>query len=67
MLADITGLIIAALPNATYKVKLDNNEIAIAYISGKLKQTKTKVLVGDRILIRRVSPKVGRIIYKYKA
>ncbi|MGP1911594.1 MAG: translation initiation factor IF-1 [Candidatus Hodgkinia cicadicola] len=66
MVTDIAGLIITALPNATFKVKLDDNEIATAYISGKLKQIKTKILVGDRVLMKRMSPKVGRIVYKYK-
>lgn len=55
-----------ALPNATFKVKLDDNEIATAYISGKLKQVKTKILVGDRVLMKRVNSNVGRIVYKYK-
>ncbi|MGP1918549.1 MAG: translation initiation factor IF-1 [Candidatus Hodgkinia cicadicola] len=66
MVKDIAGSIIMALPNATFRVKLDDNEIATAYISGKLKQVKTKILVGDRVLMKRMSPKVGRIIYKYK-
>ncbi|MFP3018948.1 MAG: translation initiation factor IF-1 [Candidatus Hodgkinia cicadicola] len=66
MVTDIAGSIIMALPNATFKVKLDDSEIATAYISGKLKQIKTKILVGDRVLMKRASPKVGRIIYKYK-
>ncbi|MFP3037607.1 MAG: translation initiation factor IF-1 [Candidatus Hodgkinia cicadicola] len=66
MLNNIAGSIVMALPNATFRVKMDNNEIATAYVSGKLRHIKAKILVGDRVLMEQTSPKTGRIIYKYK-
>lgn len=48
----IQGLITEALPNATFRVRLDNggNEI-IAHISGKMRIYRIRVLVGDKVLV----------------
>ncbi len=57
------GQVIEALPNATFKVKLDNGQEALAYLSGKLRMNFIRVLIGDRVVIE-FSPydeKRGRI------
>ncbi|MFP3037828.1 MAG: translation initiation factor IF-1 [Candidatus Hodgkinia cicadicola] len=63
---EITGIIISTLPNFTFKIKLDDNTLIVANTSAKLRLSKTKLLVGDRVLVQYSNLKVGRIICKYK-
>jgi translation initiation factor IF-1 len=56
------------LPNATFKVKLDNGHEILAHISGKMRMHYIKILVGDRVTVE-MSPydlTKGRITYRYK-
>ena len=56
------------LPNANFKVKLDNGHEILAHISGKMRMHFIKILVGDRVAIE-LSPydlNKGRITYRYK-
>jgi translation initiation factor IF-1 len=56
------------LPNATFKVKLDNGHEILAHISGKMRMHFIKILVGDRVTVE-MSPydlSKGRITYRYK-
>ena len=56
------------LPNATFKVKLDNGHEILAHISGKMRMHFIKILVGDKVSIE-LSPydlTKGRITYRYK-
>lgn len=50
-----TGTVTEALPNIMFKVKLDNNppegEDILAYLSGKMRLHRIRVLVGDRVLL----------------
>lgn len=48
---EFEGLVEEALPNATFKVKLDNGHMVTAHISGKLRQNYIKILPGDRVKI----------------
>ena len=62
------GVIVEALPNATFKVKLSNDHIITAYISGKLRMNYIKILPGDKVTIE-MSPydlSKGRIIWRDK-
>ena len=62
------GLVIESLPNATFKVKLDNNHVILAHISGKMRMHFIKILPGDRVTVE-VSVydlSKGRIIYRHK-
>jgi translation initiation factor IF-1 len=62
------GDVLEALPNATFKVKLDNGHIILAHISGKIRISKIRILPGDRVTIE-LSPydlTRGRIIYRDK-
>ena len=43
------GLVIEAMPNVTYRVELADGRIVRAYLSGKMKMHRIKVLVGDRV------------------
>ena len=62
------GVITETLPNAMFRVKLDNGHEVLAVISGKMRMNYIKILVGDRVTIE-VSPydlSKGRITYRYK-
>ena len=62
------GTVIENLPNATFKVKLDDNSEVLAHISGKMRIHFIKILPGDRVTIE-LSPydeKKGRVVYREK-
>jgi len=47
----LEGEVIELLPNATFKIELDNKAIINAYTSGKMRQFKIQVLLGDRVQV----------------
>ena len=62
------GVILEALPNATFKVKLSNGHIITAYISGKLRMNYIKIIPGDGVKLE-MSPydlTKGRIDWRSK-
>ena len=62
------GIITDTLPNAMFRVKLDNGHEILAVISGKMRMHYIKILVGDKVTVE-LSPydlSKGRIIYRYK-
>lgn len=64
----IDGTITDTLPNASFKVKLDNGHEILAHISGKMRMNYIKILVGDKVTVE-LSPydlTKGRITYRYK-
>ena len=48
---DFEGVVVEALPNATFKVKLPNDHIVTAHISGKLRMNYIRVIPGDRVTV----------------
>lgn len=64
----VDGEIVEALPNATFKVRLENGHEILAHISGKMRMHYIKILPGDRVALE-ISPydlTKGRIVYRYK-
>lgn len=64
----VDGVILEALPNATFRVELKNGHVVTAHISGKMRMYYIKILPGDRVQME-MSPydlTKGRIIYRYK-
>lgn len=62
------GVILEALPNATFKVKLSNGFVITAYISGKLRMNYIRILPGDKVTVE-MSPydlTRGRITWRSK-
>lgn len=59
---------VEALPNAMFRVKLDNNHEVIAYAAGKMRKFYIRILLGDRIKVELTPYDLtrGRIIYRYK-
>ena len=64
----VDGVIKENLPNATFKVELENGHQVLAHVSGKMRMHFIKILPGDRVTLE-LSPydlSRGRIIYRYK-
>jgi len=64
----VEGKVIEPLPNARFKVELDNGHIVLAHVSGKMRMHFIRILPGDRVTVE-LSPydlTRGRIIYRYK-
>ena len=47
----VNGLVVEALPGATFKVKLDGEKEILAYASGKMRLNRIKILPGDKVLV----------------
>ena len=65
---EFEGVVVEALPNAIFKVKLPNDMIVTAHISGKLRMNYIRILPGDRVTLE-MSPydlTKGRIIWRDK-
>ncbi|MBM3308268.1 MAG: translation initiation factor IF-1 [Candidatus Eisenbacteria bacterium] len=64
----VEGVVVEALPNAMFRVELDNGHRVLAHISGKMRMNYIKILPGDKVTLE-VSPydwSRGRITYRYK-
>ena len=48
---EVEGIVEDALPNAKFKVRLENGHIVMAHISGRLRQNYIKILTGDRVTL----------------
>lgn len=48
---EFEGLVVEAMPNATFKVKLPNGHIVTAQISGKLRMNSIKIVPGDKVTV----------------
>ena len=65
---EIEGVVVAALPNAMFRVELENGHKVLAHISGKMRMHFIKILPGDKVTVE-LSPydlTRGRIVYRYK-
>jgi translation initiation factor IF-1 len=62
------GEILETLPNATFRVKLENGHVVLGHISGKMRMHYIRILPGDRVQVE-LTPydlQRGRITYRYK-
>ena len=55
----VEGVVDEALPNTLFKVKLSDDRIVLAYLAGKMRLHRIKVLVGDRVQVQ-LDPYGGR-------
>lgn len=65
---EMEGKVLDALPNAMFKVELENGHQILAHVSGKIRMNFIRILPGDRVTIE-MSPydlSRGRIIYRFK-
>lgn len=64
----IDGKVIEALPNAMFRVELDNGHVVLCHISGKMRMHYIKILPADRVKVE-ITPyslDKGRITHRYK-
>lgn len=62
------GLVTEVLPDARFRVELENGHEVVAYTAGKMKKNRIKTLAGDRVTVE-MSPydlEKGRLIYRHK-
>ena len=67
-LLEFEGLVTEILPDARYRVQLDNGHQLVAYTAGRMKKNRIKTLAGDRVTIE-ISPydlDKGRLIFRHK-
>jgi translation initiation factor IF-1 len=65
---EFEGTVMELLPNATFRVKLDNNHEVIAHTAGKMRKNRIRVLAGDRVMVEMTPYDLtkGRINYRFK-
>jgi translation initiation factor IF-1 len=67
-LLEFPGTVIELLPNATFRVKLENDHEIIAHTAGKMRKNRIRVLTGDKVLVEMTPYDLtkGRITYRFK-
>ena len=62
------GEIVETLPNAMFRVKLENGHVVLGHISGKMRMHYIRILPGDRVQVELTPYDIsrGRITYRYK-
>lgn len=67
-LVEVEGVVLEPLPNAMFRVKLSNDKVILAHISGKMRMHYIRILAGDKVTVQ-LSPydlTRGRITYRSK-
>jgi translation initiation factor IF-1 len=65
---EVEGRVVESLPNGMFRVELDNGNVILGYLSGKIRKFRIRVLLGDRVQVE-LSPydlNKGRITYRFK-
>ena len=65
---EVEGKVVDTLPNAMFKVELENGHIVLAHVSGKIRMNYIRILPGDKVTVE-LSPydlSRGRITYRFK-
>ncbi len=65
---EVEGTVVEALPDAMFRVELDNGHRVLAHLSGRMRKNYIRVLLGDRVALE-LSPydlTRGRITYRYR-
>ncbi|MGL1920839.1 MAG: translation initiation factor IF-1 [Hyphomicrobiales bacterium] len=67
-LLEFDGTIIELLPNATFKIELENGHEIIGHTAGKLRKNRIRVLAGDRVMVEMTPYDLtkGRITYRHR-
>ncbi|MGD9815245.1 MAG: translation initiation factor IF-1 [Hyphomonadaceae bacterium] len=67
-LLEFAGTVIELLPNATFRIELENGHQIIGHTAGKMRKNRIRVLAGDKVLVE-MSPydlTKGRVTYRFK-
>jgi translation initiation factor IF-1 len=65
---EVRGKVVEPLPNAMFRIELENGHKVLGHVSGKMRMHFIRILPGDKVLIQ-ISPydlTRGRIVYRYK-
>ena len=65
---EVEATVVELLPNAMFRIELENKHQVLAHISGKMRKNLIRILPGDKVLVE-LSPydlNRGRIVYRYK-
>ena len=67
-LLEFTGTVMELLPNAMFRVKLENGHLLIAVTSGKMRKNRIRILVGDVVIVEMTPYDLtkGRIKFRHK-
>jgi len=65
---EVEGTVLETLPNAMFKVELENGHVILAHISGRMRKNYIKILPGDKVTIEMTPYDLtkGRITYRHK-
>ena len=65
---EVEGTVLESLPNAVFRVKLENDHEILAHISGKIRMNFIKILPGDKVTVELTPYDLnrGRITYRFK-
>ena len=65
---EVEGKVLEALPNAMFKVELENGHVVLAHVSGKIRMNFIRILPGDKVTIELTPYDLtrGRITYRVK-
>ena len=65
---EIEGIVVEKLPNAMFKVELENGHVVLAHVSGKIRMNFIRTLPGDKVTIELTPYDLtrGRITYRFK-
>jgi translation initiation factor IF-1 len=65
---EVRGKVVEPLPNAMFRIELENGHRVLGHVSGKMRMHFIRILPGDKVLVQ-ISPydlTRGRIVYRYK-
>lgn len=64
----VDGKVLETLPNAMFRVELENSHVVLAHISGKMRMHYIKILPGDKVRLELSAYDLtrGRVTYRYK-
>ncbi len=65
---EVEGKVLEALPNAMFRVELENGHVVLAHVSGKIRMNFIRILPGDKVTIELTPYDLtrGRITYRFK-
>jgi len=65
---EFEGTVLEVLPDAKFRVKLENDHVVVAYTAGKMKKNRIKTLAGDRVTVEMTPYDLdrGRLVFRHK-
>ena len=65
---EVQGTVVETLPNAMFKVELENKHVVLAHVSGKMRKFFIRILPGDKVKVELTPYDLnrGRIVYRFK-